>query len=299
MSRVLSEIRFHSAGYRRLRLGAPFEITFTQSGLRGIHIVLHGECDLVLTGDIRHRLRAGDLAILPRADPHALCSIGPPPLRPTSAAQLAALPDKSIHFGGSGAETSILCGAFAVGEPQHPALQGLPSVLHVRGERGAVPPWLHPYIDIVTAEVAEQAAGSDLVMARLSDAIVIRAMRHHGAVTDQPGWLAGLADPALARALAAIHDDPAHPWRIDTLAHLTGMSRATFAAKFTDRVGQPAITYITALRMQKARTLLRDDRLTVAAIARQVGYRSDVAFAAAFKRAHRMSPGRFRAHEQH
>jgi transcriptional regulator GlxA family with amidase domain len=91
-----------------------------------------------------------------------------------------------------------------------------------------------------------------------------------------------------------MHTDLARPWTVASLARTVGLSRAAFAARFTDHVGEPAIRYLLALRMQRARTLLRDQRATVAAVAAQVGYQSDVAFAAAFKRESGGSPGAYR-----
>lgn len=140
------------------------------------------------------------------------------------------------------------------------------------GDAGRPPSWLAPLVDALTAEAFDGGPGSDLVMARLSDALLIRALRHHSDAVTQPGWLAGLRDPYVAAALAAIHADPGRPWTLAGLASAAGLSRAAFAARFTDRVGEPAMRYLLSLRMQRARTLLRDERATVAAVATQVGY---------------------------
>jgi transcriptional regulator GlxA family with amidase domain len=153
---------------------------------------------------------------------------------------------------------------------------------------------LAPFIDALGAEAFDGGPGSDLVMARLSDALLARALRHASGTIDQPGWLLGLRDPYVAAALEAMHTDLAHPWTVAGLARTVGLSRAAFAARFTDHLGEPAIRYLLALRMQRARTLLRDQRATVAAVAAQVGYQSDVAFAAAFKRETGSSPGAYR-----
>ena len=91
-----------------------------------------------------------------------------------------------------------------------------------------------------------------------------------------------------------MHADPARPWTLAGLAGVTGLSRAAFAARFTSCVGQPAMRYVQALRMARARTLLRDERATVAAVATQVGYRSEEGFAAAFKREVGVAPGVYR-----
>lgn len=287
LSTVLREVQFSSAAYRWLEPRAPFRLDFDRPHLRGVHIIARGGCELVFPDGTAQWLDEGDLVILPRGDTHALRSPGNdgrsgdlvPHLRPT---------------GDPGADTVVVCGAFLVGEPDHPVLRGLPRTVHVPGKDGATPPWLAPLIAALTAEALDGGPGSDLVMARLSDAMLVRALRHHSATTGHPGWLAGMRDPYLAPALAAVHADPARPWTLPGLAAEAKLSRAAFAARFTERVGEPAMRYVLALRMQRAKTLLRDQRATVSAVAAQVGYRSDVGFAAAFKREVGVSPGGYR-----
>lgn len=271
LSAVLRELRFESAAYRWLELGGPFRLDFDQAGLRGVHIIAEGGCELVRRGGEVTALTAGDVVILPSGDPHVLRS-GP----------------------GAGDRTVVVCGAFVVGEPDHPALRGMPALIHLPGADGRPPAWVATLVDALRAEASDGGPGSDLVMARLSDALLIRALRQHSGTADRPGWLAGLGDPGIAAALAAIHGDPAYPWTLPRLAATAGLSRAAFAARFTERVGRPAMRYLLALRMQRARTLLRDERATVAAVAGRVGYGSDVAFAAAFKREVGTSPGAYR-----
>jgi AraC-like DNA-binding protein len=184
-------------------------------------------------------------------------------------------------------DTVAVCGAFVVGEPDHPALRGLPTVLHVPGGSG-----LAPYLDALSAEAFEGGPGSDLVMARLSDALLVRALRQHA--VGRPGWLAGLRDPHVSLALAAIHADLRRQWTVAGLAGVAGLSRAAFAARFTERVGEPAIRYVLSARMQRARTLLSAEPATIAAVAAQVGYLSEAAFAAAFRREVGCAPGEWR-----
>ncbi len=269
LSSVLREVQFSSAAYRWLDLRAPFRMEFDQPHLRGVHIIARGGCDLTFPDGTVQPLREGDLAILPRGDTHALCS-------PTG-----------------GADTVVVCGAFLVGQPGHPVLRGLPRTVHVAGDDSG---WLAPLIAAIGAEARDGGPGSDLVMARLSDAMLVRALRHHSVTTGHPGWLSGLRDPYIAPVLAAVHADPARPWTLTGLAALAGLSRAAFAARFTERVGEPAMRYLLALRMQRAKALLRDQRATVSSVAAQVGYRSEVGFAAAFKREVGVSPGSYRRH---
>jgi len=289
---VLRELRFSSAAYRWIELGHPFRIGFTVAGLCGVHLIAGGACDLVLA-DETSPLAAGDTVILPRGDPHELRSGATRHL--ISGVELASrTPGARLRGGGPGAVTTVVCGAFVVGEPAHPALRGLPRVLRIPGADGRPPAWLTPYVEALRAEAFDGGPGSEVVMARLSDALLARAIRHHGATTDRPGWLAGLRDPPVAAALAALHGDLARPWTLASLASVAGLSRTGLAARFTSRVGEPAMSYLTSLRMQRARTLLRDERMTVAAVAARVGYASDVAFSAAFKRETGVPPATWR-----
>jgi AraC-like DNA-binding protein len=296
LSLVLRELHFESVAYRWFELGSPFQVGFDTAGLRGVHIVARGHCQLAFPDGSVEPLAAGDLVILPQGDAHVLRSPGDGVHTPVVSGFDLAMrtPGGRMRAGGTGDETIVVCGAFTVGEPQHPALRGLPRTIHVRGDGGGTEPWLAPLIDALATEAFDGGPGSDLVMSRLSDALLARALRHHSDTADQPGWLLGLRDPYVAAALQAIHTDPAQPWTVAGIARTVGLSRAAFAARFAHHVGEPVIRYLLALRMQRARTLLRDQRATVAAVAAQVGYQSDVAFAAAFKRQYGSSPGAYR-----
>jgi AraC-like DNA-binding protein len=295
LSVVLRELRFESAAYRWLELGTPFRMGFARAGLRGVHIVIRGECDVVLGDGTVSRLAAGDLVIFPRGDAHTLCSAGSDAVATVSGFELAMrTPGTRMRAGGPHVDTVVVCGAFIVGEPDHPALRGMPPCIRIPGDDGRPSPWLASLIDALSAEAFDGGPGSDLLMARLSDALLIRALRQYGDTVEQPGWLAGLRDPYVASALACMHADPAQPWTLSSLAGSVGLSRAAFAARFTDRVGEPAMRYLLSLRMQRARTLLQDEQATVAAVATRVGYASDVAFAAAFKREVGSPPGAYR-----
>ncbi len=292
LSAVLRELRFESAGYRWLELGRPARVGFSQDGLRGVHIVATGSCELV-DRDV-HRLDAGDLVILLGGDPHVLRTVdaGTGPVQ--SGIELAArTPGTRLTAGGPGTAAVVVCGAFLIGEPDHPALRGLPPRILIRGSGGRTVPWLAPYVAALRTEAFDGGPGSDLVMARLSDAMLARALRHE-VTTAAPGWLAGLADPHVAAAIAAVHADPGRGWTLTGLARHAGLSRTGFAARFTAHVGRPPMRYLLELRMQRARHLLRTGNEPIAVVAARVGYRSDVAFAAAFRRTTGVTPSSYR-----
>lgn len=108
------------------------------------------------------------------------------------------------------------------------------------------------------------------------------------------GWASALNDPFTTAALQAIHRDPARPWTVATLAAEAGLSRAPFARRFATLLGQPPLTYLTWRRMTTAARLLQESDAPLSAIAAEVGYTSEFAFANAFKRQHGTAPGRYR-----
>lgn len=266
LAAVLRELRFESVGYRWLEFEPGFEFDFSEPGLCGVHAVEDGDCDLLVRDGPTMPLAPGDVVVLPRGDPHVLRS------------------DRAC---------TILCGAFLVGEAEHPVLGALPHVIAVPRDDDVAA--VGPLLELLGAEARAPGAGGEVMMARLSDALVVQALRHYARTASASGWLGALRDPDIARVLAAIHAEPGRAWDLATLAGSAGLSRATFSARFTALLGQPAMRYVTSIRMQRARTLLRDERLTVAAVASRLGYGSEASFAMAFKRVTGQSPGSVRA----
>ena len=107
------------------------------------------------------------------------------------------------------------------------------------------------------------------------------------------GWPA-IGDPAVATALREIHQSPQAPWTVQELSGLTGVSRSAFTRRFTESAGKPPMAYLIGWRLLTAARLLRESDAPLAAVARQVGYSSEFAFASAFRREFGISPGRFR-----
>ena len=294
LSAVLRELRLASATYRSLSLRAPWRLRF-DGGLRGVHVVVRGRCLLTLDGAPTRTLAAGDLVVLPRADSHVLCSPDGSLAPMVSSLALAeSTPGTQLSAGGAGEETGIVCGAFFFGEEDHPALAGLPSCIAVPGQAGQAPDWLAGLSAALVAEAEDGGPGSEIVMARISDALITRALRHHLETATEPGWLRGLQDPYVSKALAALHADLGAPWTVGSLAREAGLSRAAFAARFTRTVGRPPMDYVLHSRMRTSMTLLRAGHGTVRSIAAEVGYGSEAALSAAFLRHTGTTPGAYR-----
>ncbi|MBM7804319.1 AraC-like DNA-binding protein [Geodermatophilus bullaregiensis] len=294
LSSVLREVRLESAAYRLLELRAPWRLRF-DGGLRGVHVVASGRCVLQLDGEPPRDLGTGDLVVLPQADAHELGSVGSAGLPTLSSLDLARrTPGTHLAAGGDGERTTVVCGAFTFGDADHPAVAGFPRCVRVPAEDGRPPGWVAGVAGALLAEARDGGPGSEVVMARLSDAVVTRALRHHLQTADEPGWLRGLHDPHVARALAAVHADLAAPWTVAALARVAGLSRAAFAARFTAAVGQPPAQYLSGARMRRAMTLLRAEGATAAGVASRVGYASEASFAVAFTRHAGCPPGAWR-----
>ena len=154
--------------------------------------------------------------------------------------------------------------------------------------------WLKGYVETLTIEALEPGPGSDVVLARLSAALITRVLRHGMENMQETGWLKGLSDPGVARALAAIHDACKENWSVESLARKAGQSRAAFADRFHTLVGEPPMQYLFRRRMREASKLLRNGQASLAQIAQAVGYRSEAAFSTAFKRYSGSSPGEYR-----
>ena len=275
---VMRELHLSAAGYRRLELGAPWAVSFSQAGLRGIHIVLKGRCEVAFDHGPAQQLEQGDLIIAPRADAHVLRSRG---ATRTPVVPAAALADATvrgrIRAGGDGERTVIVCGAFAFEEADHPALAGLPRIVRVPGARGRLPRWLRGYVDALMAEALDEGPGSAVVMARLSAAIVTRALRHDIASASEPGWVRGLSDPFIAKALGVMHDDCAHPWTVQTVARNVGLSRAVFAAHSANSwASRPCVICSCCACGRPARCCAWDGRTRASRRCRRLSIRSGV-----------------------
>ncbi|MEV6487469.1 AraC family transcriptional regulator [Actinoplanes sp. NPDC051633] len=150
-------------------------------------------------------------------------------------------------------------------------------------------------IDYLGEQVTNDAPGQDAVLDRMLDLILIAVLRWWFADRQRgASWFRAYADPAIGRALRLMQEDPAAPWTVARLGGETGLSRAAFARRFTELVGEPPMSFLTGWRLSLAADLLAEPGTTVAAVARKVGYATPFAFSTAFKRFHTVSPQQHR-----
>ncbi len=296
---VLQLLRFTGVLYCNAELTDPWGIEIPElPGVMNVEVVTSGHCWLEIEGEEPLFLPQGSLVLIPHGQRHKLR--GNPGDRTTS---LEAIPVErigdrieSMRFGGGGRMTNVTY--FGVRFDPYLAdrlLRMLPTILHLRtheDDNG----WLHGTIRFIALEAKQRLPGSETVITRLADVLVIQAIRTWiESVRDKHrGWIAALQDRQIGRAMSLMHRHPELDWRVESLAKEVGMSRSGFSARFTSLVGEPALTYLTSLRMQIAYRELRNTSDTLAQIAERVGYQSEPAFNRAFKRVLGVPPGRIR-----
>jgi AraC-like DNA-binding protein len=192
-------------------------------------------------------------------------------------------------------QTTMVCGFLGCDvRPFNPLIATLPRLLHVpdNGE-GA---WVAQLMQQAVSASQAKRPGSEAVLERMSEMMFAEAVRRYveSLPEQSTGWLAGLRDRHVGRALALLHAEPARDWRIEALADAVALSRSAFYDRFVRLIGQPPMQYLAQWRMQVASNLLRQGHAPVASIALEVGYESEAAFSRAFKRAVGVPPAAWR-----
>jgi AraC-like DNA-binding protein len=198
---------------------------------------------------------------------------------------------------GKGIEVQVLCGSFTLGPgADHPLLRALPRLLHVRGDGEHAPEWLQSTLRFLSAEVRKPGIGTEAVVSRLIDLIVVQSVRAWVAtqVDDRAGWIAALRDGQISKVLGLMHKYPERPWTVSTLAHEVGMSRATLARRFRELLEETPLAYLSRWRLQAAANLIRRESLTLGEVAARVGYQSEASFSRVFLQAMGQRPGAYR-----
>jgi AraC-like DNA-binding protein len=258
------------------------------------HYVKAGQLLLNVEGYPPTAVEAGEIILLPRNDEHVLASAAN--LRPVNAHFLiqpgpAGGLARIVH-GGGGERTQILCGFLGTTTPHMPIVSILPKMLRIGVEQGASGSWIESSFRFAAHQLAEGRVESPAVLAKLAELLFMEAVRRFVAslAPEASGWLAGLRDPIVGRAVALLHSRMRHRWTTEQLAREVGLSRSAFAERFTTLMGEPPMHYLANWRMQVAAQRLKGAREPIARIAFETGYESEAAFNRAFKRAFGMPP---------
>jgi AraC-like DNA-binding protein len=264
----------------------------------GFHYVEEGALMLTLADGAPRRISAGELVMLPRNDQHVFGSAGG--LAAIGMGVLMGKPGGSgvtkVVHGGGGARTRVVCGFLGGSVQLHPLLVNLPPVMAL--ELATLPSgdWMVRTFAYAVQTLAEGDPGGATVMAKMSELLFVEAVRRYLAALppEETGWLAGLRDPAIGRALSLMHARLNEGWTAEALAREVNLSRSTFAEHFTKLIGVPPMRYLLNWRMHVAKHKLQEAHCTIAQIAFEVGYESEAAFTRAFRRELGLPPAAWR-----
>jgi AraC-like DNA-binding protein len=312
--RLRGAVFFSISGCREWAAEAPSAKELAPLLMRGVdhvieyHAVAQGSCWAGIPGGPSVQLFAGDVVMFPHGDAHVVSST--PGMRGNG--DFGWFPDVSaeqlpvrLTYSGQNimrsapteaeADATIVCGFLGCDlQPFNPLIDALPRLLHLRATDDDA--WIAKFTQQAVAESHAQRAGGEAMLARMSEMMFVDAVRRYAdqLPAQSAGWLAGLRDRFVGRALSLMHAQPAHDWSIDELGRQVGLSRSALHERFVLLLGVAPIQYLAQWRMQKAARLLIETRATVAAIALDVGYESEAAFVRAFKRLVGKPPGAWR-----
>jgi AraC-like DNA-binding protein len=310
LSDVLRSVRLRGGVFLDARFTAPWAVNSyvaaadcmpilsSPAQLIGYHFLIEGKMMVSVDGEPAREVRAGEVVLLPRNDTHTLSSAlglaavdGHHLVQPAPDGGLA-----RVDYGGGGAPVRMVCGFLGCEDTSNPIIDSLPRLLTIDVHEATSRDLIETSLRFAVGELIAGRLAESSVLSRLSELLLVEAVRRyadsHGA--QQTGWLKGLKDPYVGRALALIHRDIAAPWTAATMAKEVALSRSAFTDRFTSLVGVPPIRYLTAWRMEIAKNHLRETTKSVAQIGYSVGYESEEAFSRAFKREVGMSPAPWR-----
>lgn len=299
LSQVLTLIRLRGELVYTAFLGEPWGLRF-QPGPAHFHFVETGAVWLTPSGEKPMKIKPGDLVLLPLGKGHVITDADGSLVENINmvAAEHFDRNELVLRHGGSGPVTRLVGGFFSFeGSPLPAVMSALPPVIHIpRGDAGA-PAWLEAISRFLVAEAQQPNPGSSLMISRLIDLLVIRTLRSWASSeANRVGWLGGLGEERIGRALSAMYVDPFQRWTVQSLAGIAGMSRSIFAERFTAAVGEPPLRYLSRWRLTIAADMLRSGGLKVTEAAHRCGYASDAAFSRAFKAHFGYAPSEARTH---
>ena len=271
------------------------------SHLMTYHYIIEGELRIQVDGADGETcvLQRGDIVILPRNDPHLMGSdlALPPALGSDIVQQPVDGGLYAIQHGGSGAKTEMICGFIGyAGTQGNPLIPMLPRLLKLNVAQGPAADWIRSTFQYAAAELNAGRPGSQTMLAKLSELLFVETVRRYAESLppEYAGWLAGLREPHVAKALALLHGHVDRRWTVDELGREVGLSRSALADRFLRLIGAPPMQYLASWRMQVAAEKLGSTSASLAQIAEAVGYDSEAAFSRAFKKAFGAAPGAWR-----
>jgi AraC-like DNA-binding protein len=268
------------------------------SGLMPFHLVVEGTCWMKMDGE-HTVLAAGDIVAFPFGTGHQL-GVGSGGRLITPTKDLPPKPWRNIpmlHYGAEPSRVRLLCGYLQCDAINFgPFREALPKLLHIRTQGADDRAWLHAIIKQIASEADMPRTGSLSMLERLTEVSFVEVLRQHiaQAQAGSVGWLAAVADPALGRCLALIHENPRHDWSVPSLAAGCGLSRSRLTERFEAVLGTSPMRYLRDWRLCLASIALATTSKPIAIIAHEAGYGTEAAFNRAFSRAYGTPPATWR-----
>ena len=296
---ILKSVQMEGSVFSRASLDAPWGVESGDMPTGIFHAIVIGQAWVRLADDDNVvALGQGDIVLLPFGDNHLITDTPVTPTLPI--VDLTSTDERGMgHLvvEGNGEHTSLVCGAVRFDHAiAHPVFSMLPRLIHIRDPDGDLLNVVQTLVQLIADEVDQAKPGSETVVARLTDALVVYMLRSYidQCSPGESGWIGSLRDPGIREALGLIHRNPERNWSARELASAAGMSRSVFFEKFRHLVGETPNEYLTKWRIHVACRMLRDQGHTVASAGYHVGYATEAAFSNAFVRLMDIRPGAYR-----
>lgn len=295
LTAIFNLLDLHSARSTRLEAGGNWSLRFPGKAALKFAAVIRGGCWMLHPDHPPVRMERGDVFLLSQTPAYVLAS--DPDLIPQDGAKVIDWERTHTgHYGGE--ETVVIASSFRVSRLHERLLTDvLPHLMLIQGEAPSAPV-LSRTLEIMEVEFGRTGMGAELMRHHLADMLLVQMLRAFAAREDQSageepprrgGWIGALTDPRLGAALDRIHAEPGRAWTVKALAEIAGMSRTSFAEAFHTAIGRSPIDYVSRWRMQVGEDLIHRGH-SIAEVAVRLGYTSQSAFGAAFKRITGRSP---------
>ena len=293
LSQSIAMLRPNAVQWRVIKAQGAWSLRFPPSEVVVFGQLIEGACRIDREDRAAFDAKAGDFMLMAAPPVWSMNACGGGP--PVDFLSALAEPHLLLNASHPSPAARFIAGSFKFAAPNAENLARLMlPVIHVRGEEVATGR-LRTLLKLLGDEALADRPGRSLFLDRLLEILLVEALRHRptGRADPSRGLLAGLADPKIGEALRVMHECPQRSWTVATLARHVGMSRSSFAARFTDTVGLAPIDYLASWRMTLAKDALMSAKTPMADVAELAGYQSVSAFSAAFKRATGSSPSAY------
>ncbi len=277
-------------------LPAPWGMSFLPGEKSLFHVIKTGNCIFSMNKNKKDAIQLcqGDVLFIPRAKNYSLSSsLNSKTLNYVEEIKRA----KKVCKKGTMHTTNLICGAYELkSNISLPFFSLMPDFIHIKAQDMCDCPYFRDTVQMLIREDTEELIGSNLIISRLIDMLLIFIVRHwlENNELESKGWLKAMTDPEISKALSLIHESPCHKWTVDSLAKEVAVSRTKFINKFNFLVGSTPMKYLANWRIDLSTQFLKETNMSIIQVAQLVGYESEVSFIRAFKKIKNITPGKFK-----